>query len=246
MILGYYPGAGGNRYFQYRKNKEYSTPGIAYDFLTDHESIRFRGLFLDQENIKIEKQANILLHCVNYSRIKEVLGDDDEIVIIKSDLKSSLRREWSIKGKYKPMFYPTAHNQEKFTLDLYNAIKDTSWPEIKNLDDYAKLPKIILDEVEDNLAKNSKFVNPTGVYNFLSAAYTSIIWHNETYKKFPLEAGNATLVDIDNDDSQFAEIMRRELNSHANNFLFNFAWDVYTTHGSHAPIISLYQESCHE
>lgn len=242
MIIGYYPGAGGNRYYQYIHDRDYQTPGVAYDYNTDHEAIRSRGLYLETDNIPKIKSKDILTHCVNYNRITQALGSND-VVIIKSDLMKSLRREWSIKGKFKPMFQPLEQNYEHFVLGLYLAIRDESWPTINNLTDFYMLDKQIIVEVEKQVQENIKYINTNSVYNFVEAAYTSIVWHNNIYSKYPLQAGSAHLVDIDLDDTDFASTMRDELELHKNNHLFNFAWDVYSTHGNSAPILTLYKEA---
>ena len=242
MIIGYYPGAGGNRYYQYLKGNEYSTPGIAYDLLTDNQVIRSRGSYLvDDLQISVT-DGTVLLHCVNYNRITEKINNAHDIIIIKSDLKSSLRREWSIKGKYKPMFDPSTQTSDQLKLELYNTIKDTSWPDINLIAEYNVLPINILAEVEENMIKNQKFFNPSSIYNFIDSAYTSIIWHNKFYQQYPIDAGNGKLLDIDTDTGTFAEMMRKELAFHENNLLFNFAWEVYEQYGENAPIINLYKE----
>jgi hypothetical protein len=242
MLIGYYPGGGGNRYYRYLKGDEYSSPGIEYDSILGNQVGRLREKYLvDDLQISVT-DGTILLHCVNYNRITEKINNAHDIIIIKSDLKSSLRREWSIRGKYKPMFYPGTQVHNQFKLELYNAIKDPGWPDINLITEYNVLPDNILAEVEENIIKNQKFINPNSVYNFINSAYASIIWHNKVYQQYPIDAGNGKLLDIDTDPGPFAEIMRKELAFHENNVLFNFAWDVYEQYGENAPIINLYKE----
>lgn len=240
MIIGYYPGGGGNRYYQYSNGNEFSQSGIAYDNIV---SLGCKGHYLNADT-QLEKlhHPTILLHCVNYDRIYQVTGRKD-ITIIKSNLKDSLCREWSIKGKYKPMVSLELLSYEDFLLELYNAIKDPMWPDIKNIVEYKNLPKKIYDEVELNFIKNKNFVSNDSIYNFLTAAYSAIIWHNDFYKQYPLDPGPAVLVDIDNDTTKFGQIMRQELQLYQDNKLFNFAWEVFQSLGKNAPIITLYQES---
>lgn len=240
MIIGYYPGAGGNRYHQFLNNKSFNKSGIAYDCVT---TISCRGLYLDKEHQLVDNIDNdILTHCVNYNRIQQQSNRSD-IVIIQANLKDSLCREWSIKGKYKPMFFPESVTDTDFLLELYQGIKDPAWPDINNFEDYKKLPKLIYDEVELKFKENKEKTSPRGVYNFLTSAYTAIAWHHNLYKKYPLDPGPGQLVDIDNDVTEFAAVMRKELNLYKNNKLFNFVWDVFEALGSDAPIISLFNES---
>lgn len=245
MIIGYYPGAGGNRYYQYSNNDDFSLPGVAYDNLTSNTLITSRGLYYDTaEPLPYYKNDTILTHCVNYDQIVKVLGPraTTNVVLIKADLKKSLRREWSIKGKNKPMFMKDANSLETFILELYTAIKDPSWPAIYNLPDYYSLPNKILQEVQDSVKENLKYIDSTGIYNYLESAFTAIVWHNKLYNKFPFDVGQSTLIDIDTDDTEFGQIMRNEFDLYENSVLFNFAWEVWETHGDQAPIIDLYQE----
>jgi hypothetical protein len=240
MLIGYYPGGGGNRYYQYSLGRDFDQPDVAYDSLV---MLPCRGKYLNASGeLKNQTYDTILLHCVNYDRIHQETGRSD-IVIIKSNLKDSLRREWSIKGKYKPMFFPEEVSDEAFLIELYDSIKDPTWPEITNFTEYKKLPNQIYQEVEVEFSKNKALTSNTSTHNFLTVAYTAISWHHNFYSKYPLDPGPTKLIDVDQDDSDFARVMRHELDLYKDNKLFNFAWDVYTALGGDAPIITLFQES---
>lgn len=240
MIIGYYPGGGGNRFIRYMENQEFHQTGLAYDNIV---SAPLRGKYLDADG-QVENKTHdpMLLHCVNYDRIYQETGRSD-IVIIKSDIKDSLCREWSIKGKYKPMFLPKEISDEELLVELVQSMKDPDWPEVRNSKEYKELPFWIRREVEYQFNKNKQCMSNTSCYNFLDSAYTAIIWHHNLYMKYPLDPGLGKLVDIDQDDSEFARVMRRELAQYRHNLLFNFAWEVYTTLGPNAPIITLFRES---
>lgn len=244
MIIGYYPGAGGNRYYQYLKKLEFSTLGQAYDGITSNFFIKSRGQYPDKL-LKCCVDGDILCHAVNYQRIIESFGEHT-VYIINADLKASLRREWSIKGKYKPMFQNNSGNYEKFILELYHAIKDISWPGISSLDEFYVLPNRIKNEVNMQVTKNLCYIQNDNTYNFLSSAFEAISWHIDYYNTFPLELGQGILVDINTDDTEFSRIMRNELSLYDDNILFNFVWDVYQTHGSDASIIDLYKNFVNE
>lgn len=241
MIIGYYPGAGGNRLFQYLGDNDYSQHKIAYDTLTNNNLIPVRGAYLiDSSQITLIKSKSALLHCVNYDLISQKIDvHNQQVFIIKSDLKQSLRREWALKGKFKPMCHI---NSDDFLLDLYKSIRDPSWPVIYSIDDYHKLPSRITKEVDEEFEKNSKSMNTDHTHNFLNAAYTSIAWHIDVYDRYPLNPGPANLIDIDNDQTEFAKFMRKELSLFSDHTLFNFAWDVFEQHGPDANIIDLYHE----
>jgi hypothetical protein len=240
MIIGYYPGGGGNRYHQFLNNKPFDKSGVAYDWTT---TIHFRGSYLNKENqLNNTGSKDVLTHCVNYDRIQQQSNRND-IEIIKTSLKDSLSREWSIKGKYKPMFFPESMSDTDFLLELYQAIKDPSWPNIDNFEDYKSLPKSIYNEVELKLNENRAKTSQQGVYNFLTSAYTAIAWHHDMYKKYPMDPGPGQLIDIDTDQTEFGSVMRTELSLYKNNKLFNFAWEVFESLGNSAPIVTLFNES---
>ena len=51
MIIGYYPGAGGNRYFEFINNRDYTITNRIYDNLTNN--IISRGRYLDKPEDKL-------------------------------------------------------------------------------------------------------------------------------------------------------------------------------------------------
>ena len=236
MIIGYYPGAGGNRYLNYVQGKDFAGTG-AYDDKTT--GVFNRGRYLVDGETLIHNNKTSLLHCVNYSKIHEFFPEETDIVIIKTDLKTSLSREWSIKGKNKPMFYP---DDTQFLIELYNNIRDSSWPDVDTEFDINELPQYIQQELSAEIQKNRAYIDTQGTFNYLNAAYTSICWHNDLYQRWPFEAGSAQVIDIANDSSEFAQVIQRELEQHQHNELFNFAWDTFKNYGTDAPIIDLYNQ----
>jgi len=242
MIISYYPGAGGNRYLHYSLGKSFNEPGIAYDFQT-YKLMPRRGMYLQDNDLPIRNCSDALLHNVNADRIQQIFPDcNNDVVIIKADLKSSLRREWSIKGKFKPMFNSDPEFYDRFILELYNSIRDSSWPEISSASEIYRLSDRIKKELFDQAEKNKIYIDNDNTINYLIAAYEAICWHSDLYKVYPMSVGSFQLVDIDNDDSEFCDVMRTELDLYKNNYLFNFAWTVFETHGNNAPIIDFYNE----
>jgi hypothetical protein len=240
MIIGYYPGAGGNRYLNYTLGKDFAGEG-AYDNKTT--KVQYRGEYLLDNTILATQSVVALLHCVNYTRIQECFPNETNVVIIKTDLKTSLCREWSIKGKNKPMFYPTEdQTQTEFLLELYKNIKDPTWPVVTSLLDIVNLPLYIQTELQIQSNNNQKYIDNQGIFNYLSSAYSAIAWHNHVYTEFPMEYGSAQVIDINHDQSEFSQVIQKELDLYKNNTLFNFAWSVFETHGADAPIIDLYNQ----
>ena len=243
MIIGYYPGAGGNRYYQFLKNLDFTKLGKAYDAVTGNR-VRFRELYLDKLPNDYTS-GDVLCHSVNYQRIVEAFGPQT-VYIIDADLKACLRREWSIKGKYRPMFQEDASNYENFVLELYQAVKDTFWPGISTLAEFYELPDRIKKEVNEQISKNLRYIQNDNIYNFLNSAFEAIAWHKNHYSNFPLDPGQGILVDINLQDTEFSRLMIKELALYEDNILFNFAWDVHQTYGDDAPIINLYEKFVNE
>ena len=180
------------------------------------------------------------MHSVNYYQIKEIFPvHDTEFIFIKADLKSSLQREWSLKGKFKAMNVAESDNDD-ILLGTYNAIHAKHWPKIHNIEEYHNLSKLIKDEVENAINKSKVYLSDDGIYNYLNSAYTAICWHNDLYTKFPWDTGPAQSIDITTSSDEFSIFMRKELSQYHNNELFNFAWDVYEKYGTNAAINSLF------
>lgn len=242
MIIGYYPGAGGNRYYEYINNREYSQPGVAYDHLTSASKISRRSLYFDTEIEPFFEDRDMLLHCVNVPTIKKYVKTEHNIIILNADFKAALRREWSIGSRYKPVFFTTKNSEWDFVNELYCAFKDQSWPIIKSFKDYYNLPRAILKEVEAELVKNKERSGASGVYNLLSSAFAAIVWNHDMYTRFPMDCTGGTQVNITTDNSEFAAMMRKELELYAENTLFNIAWEIYLDYGKDANLIDLYHE----
>jgi hypothetical protein len=101
MIVAYYPGAGGNRYLQLLKNKDFKCLGISYDGKFP-ELINYDRYLLSDQSYN---EKYILTHCVNYDKINQVFGSSN-ITFIKADYKKSLRRAWILNESHKINFSP--------------------------------------------------------------------------------------------------------------------------------------------
>lgn len=68
--------------------------------------------------------------------------------------------------------------------------------------------------------------------------FDMIVWHHDYYSTQDWHSD--VLVDLDTDDSEFGNVMRRELDIQDPEF--DFAWDCYIQYGAHAPINDLYEQ----
>jgi hypothetical protein len=74
----------------------------------------------------------------------------------------------------------------------------------------------------------------------ISFMFAMIAWHDEYYRQYPVDWTVDTVIDIDNDDTLFGEVMRRELNQQDDDF--DFVWECFYKFGANAPIIDLWSE----
>lgn len=97
MIIAFYPGAGGNRFYQWLINAEQEfKANQIYDGLNPDQikANRYPG-----------RQANLIdapvvfTHCVNYDLIVKTWPNHSQVYILGVDLYQSLRRRWQLEGK---------------------------------------------------------------------------------------------------------------------------------------------------
>lgn len=236
MVIGYYPGCGGNRYLRYLNNLEYSTDGIIYDWQVENQLMSNRYL-LDGGIIST---GPVLTHCLNIGRIKS-LFPDKEITFLSGDLKKCLHREWVLEGHTNRYNTNTLGiDSSNIRIEHYNAVKDSSWPDINSIDEFNLLPSYIKDEVNlmyqtiTNLDKDNN-------YQRLLSSFATIDWHHKYYSDWPVDYGNAKVIDIDNNDSEFTQVMRRQLNVDINP-MFELAWVSYKQFGSDAKLTEIYEQ----
>jgi hypothetical protein len=95
MIISYYPGTGGNRYYQYINDNKSFVLGKAYDYAIPDQNNQHRYIYNDT----ILSDRNLILtHCVNIPLLKKLFPAHDEIVLILSDLDAGLQRQWMLAG----------------------------------------------------------------------------------------------------------------------------------------------------
>jgi hypothetical protein len=78
-------------------------------------------------------------------------------------------------------------------------------------------------------------------YKDINSAYDMLCWHKKYYEQYPnnLDQIADTVIDVAVEDSEFAKVMREELDNHHND-IFDLAWDVLMEHGFNAPIIDIF------
>ena len=99
MIIAFYPGAGGNRYFLSLKGQKEFNSNIIYD--TDTFGCPAGYRYLDDSTQGFPDRDVILTHCVNVPLLKKHFPTQDNIVVIVGDYQKCLRREWALSEQHK-------------------------------------------------------------------------------------------------------------------------------------------------
>jgi organic radical activating enzyme len=97
MIIAFYPGAGGNRYYHYLQGLKDFVTNATYDHLLRDQKSDYRHLTADSVLPDLEL---ILTHCVNGPLLSR-LFPGHHITIINTDLNISLQREWHLKDQHR-------------------------------------------------------------------------------------------------------------------------------------------------
>jgi len=214
MIVSFYPGAGGNRYIQYVLGRNWDDQRVSYDYAYFQYS-EHRYLLADIPAVN----EFTLTHSVNSSQINKALPDD-LIVFIKADLQKSLRRAWILHGHDRYM--RTVSDLSFFRLEHYKSFKDDAWPDATNIKMLDALPSYIINEVNKNFDEIKSTLMATSpdkidllkkdcMYQIDSAAEI-IKWHKKYYDMHPEDFSRASeIIDIENDTSEFAQLMKSEL-----------------------------------
>lgn len=208
MIIAYYPGAGGNKYLLRLKNLQWQTYGRYYDNQIE-QSPFYRYLYNDSK-VGVENDY-ILTHCV-YTPLLKKLWPDKKITVLLFDLKLCLCREWMLMGHKDYVDQLPSPDP----LELYDAIRDSSWPTLTCVSDLDNLPCKIKKEFDEEY---STMINPTQPDEVLKKKYSveidsalaNISWHKKYYGDYPLNLDYCdTLVNNDS-ASNFVSHMQKEL-----------------------------------
>lgn len=228
MIVAYHPGAGGNRYLQYLLGNEWQQLNRSYDENNLSQQFQYRYL---TNTVSQPLTDYTLTHCMNGPKIQRSLKSIP-IVFIKSDLKTSLRREWVLHGhqRYLNKNIKLAISR----LEHYIAIKDPSWPTLTSEAELMYLSDDIKKEVNADYERivNSRLEVPgqlkaltQNLIDKINSAYEIICWHRQYYQQYPVDFSVAErVIDIDISDDQFAALMRKELSLYHCE-LFDQVWD---------------------
>jgi len=227
MIIGYYPGAGGNRYLQRLLGNSWDKFNISYDNINHGQLFQHRYLM---DTVLPAPLEHTLTHCMNSQRIAEAFRGQ-AITFIKSNLKLSLKREWVLHGHTR--FVNQQLKKDVSRLGHYQAIKDSAWPTIDSVEQLDQLPTHILNEVQADYAKvTDQKIDVPGVLESLTqdclskinSAYEIITWHKNYYNNCPIDFSLAQqVIDLDQDQDDFCIFMTQELDLYHSD-IFDTVW----------------------
>jgi hypothetical protein len=99
MVIAWYPGAGGNRFYKWLAGQHQFELNKGYDRTNPHQYFENRYPCRDTKS-QLMNLPVIFTHCVNYDLIKECWPEHDEIYFIAADRHKSLRRQWLLFQQY--------------------------------------------------------------------------------------------------------------------------------------------------
>jgi hypothetical protein len=221
MIIAFYPGAGGNKYFFSTQDKEWQSFGRSYDYINRPSSLKY--LYNDYQ--PDQNYDVVLTHCLDTKLIRKI-WPNHEITVILSNMQSCLRREWMLLGYDRYLGKVKSYMPDK--VEFYNAIKDPSWPDIKSSADIILLPRLIFEEVE---SRYLAMIDPKDPLTLIKQKYTdkvdsamaTIVWHKDYYDQYPLDLTFCQkTVDICG-ETEFAKHMQKELQLYPSE-IFDDCW----------------------
>jgi hypothetical protein len=230
MIIAFYPGAGGNRYYRRLKNLEWKQPNSSYDHTVPEQHFENRYL----TNARLSKSNVVLTHAMNCELINNFFPDWP-ITFITGDLQKCLKREWMLAGheRYKKKNIGTQFDR----IQHYASYKDNSWPVVETLEQLELLPKILLQEINLNfeqVVNSNRTETLSGIESLTQdlilrahSAYDMISWQTQYYQKHPpnFSKNCANIINIETDHDEFAEVMRKELDLYHSE-IFDEVWKI--------------------
>lgn len=227
MIISFYPGAGGNKYYQHTKQQEWQTFQKSYDLMVLDQQLKNRYPIASYAT-DVDSSGIILTHCLN-SQLLRSIWPNHEITVIIADMQSSLRREWMLLG-HQRYIVGVKHNNSR--LELYHAIKDSSWPDVVCSSDLENLPATVMQELDCEWQKTN--LEPADLdpisklkkhyLDQIDSATSEIHWHRDYYQSYPVDLTHASkIINIEQDVSEFAQHMKQEMTYYSSE-LFDQCW----------------------
>lgn len=206
-IISFYLGSGGNRFLQKMIGNNWNETNKSYDnYNTQKFQYRYLENFDSQTNEKF-----ILTHNVNSPFIKKTFPDY-KIIQICYDLQACLRREWMLCGEER--YRQRIKLPDR--IEHYKIFKDSSWPDIENLNELSPEFKQELDDDYKKVCNNIDYKKDSCI--------ETIKHHLNYYKKFPMDTSKADeVIDLEKSQDEFAVFMKKEINRYQSEY-FDYYW----------------------
>lgn len=242
MIICFYPGGGGNRYYNSVNNKEYKTLNRSYDSSHGIPGTHSKFRYLNDSTIyEYDDDTTVLTHCLNFEKIKYHFPKKTKFVALDTDFKSSIRRQWCLEG----MILYKKEEKRYSKLDVYNTIKEKSWPNIDNENELKNLPNYILKAVAIGLSNDEYYSGSE--FDDINSAFSSICYHRNYYNIYPPTMLSSSGVDIidcrknSRNSTELSKVILNELDSYTSE-IFDFSWDAFDSLGEGAPVLSMWKD----
>lgn len=240
MVISFYPGGGGNRYYNSINNTEYQTLDRLYDHSNNIFGNQLKFRYLDDDvKYEFDDEIIILTHCLNFEKIKYHFPNKTKFVTLDTDFKSSIRRQWCLEGE---TCYKT--KEKKYSkLDVYNTIKEKNWPDINNENELKNLPNDILAALDAGILGDNYYSSSS--FSDINSAFSSVCYHRNYYDKYPPTILTAPGIDIidgrNKNSSEFSKVIISELDRYTSE-VFDFAWTAFDISGPDAPVLSMWED----
>ena len=86
-----------------------------------------------------------------------------------------------------------------------------------------------------------KEVGSESEHDLINSVWSTIVWHHNYYNQYPMITNGCKIVNIATGLDKFAKVMQQELENYHSK-LFEFCWDIYSSQGPSASIITLYDQ----
>ena len=116
MIIAFYPGSGGNRYYHWLQGQKNFLEKTTYDKLLFDQKVEYRYPLKD---VILPNIPLILTHCLNVPFLRS-LWPGHQIHVLLCDPTSALRREWLLAGSHRINDMPNVEENALATIGFHN------------------------------------------------------------------------------------------------------------------------------
>lgn len=94
MIIAFYPGGGGNRFYQWLNGRRLFDATVGYDRENPYQAKINRYPTHSNQSQLLDFPC-VFTHCMNYNFIVQCWPGHDQVYFVSADIVKSLRRQWT-------------------------------------------------------------------------------------------------------------------------------------------------------